>query len=107
MTESLGQHQRKLVALGKTRDEAIELLPPEGWLDACGSLVGTKGREAALTLLADNGCDRGEASLVLTVVAREIEHDNPDAAQRYLRSFLPAAGSETLLLRTLATLVAP
>lgn len=41
---------------------------------------------------------------MLTVVCREIEHDNPERAQHYLRSWLPARGSETLLLRTLATL---
>lgn len=107
MMRTAGDYQRHLMRFGVPRESAILMVPPDGWLDACGSLVGQPGRQAAFDLLVGEGCDPGETSLVLTVVAREIEHDEPERAQQYLRSWLPAGGSETLLMRTLATLVAP
>lgn len=85
----------------------MALVPPANWWEACGSLIGSAGRQAAFKLLVSQGCDPGETSLVLTVVAREIEHDQPERAQQYLRHWLPACGSEILLLRALATLCCP
>lgn len=76
----------------------------DGWFMSLGNPVSPARRRAALELLTAEGLDPTEAALVLTVVAREIEHDKPAQAQQYLRSWLPRRGSETLLLRTLATL---
>lgn len=78
----------------------------EGWWDALGHDVPVPRMVAAIDLLVDNGQNRGEAEIVIQLVAREIRHDNPDRAQRTLRSWLPAYGSETLLLMVLATLAA-
>lgn len=73
-----------------------------GWFDQLGKPVSPERAEAALDLLTEQGLHRGNASLVLSVVCREIRNDNPDAAQRYLRSFI--GNDETLVLRTCATL---
>lgn len=77
------------------------------WFEALGRPVSDAGRQAALDLLLF-GTDQpwAHCEMVLDVVCREIAHDEPDRAQRYLRSFLPAAGSETFLFRILAALCA-
>lgn len=72
------------------------------WFEALGKPVHPSQRQAALDLLTDEGYNPGEAELVLAVVAREIEHDNPEAAIKYMRSFV--GHSETLVIRALATL---
>lgn len=76
------------------------------WFDALGKPVSEHGRRAALDLLVAEGYDAGEAAMVLTVVAREIEHDQPAQAMRYMESFV-GRRHRTMLIRTLATLTAP
>lgn len=78
----------------------------ESWFDALGKPVHDSQARVALDLLVGEGYDKTETSMVLAVVAREIEHDNPQACFRYLRSHL-GEENETLVLRTLATLAAP
>lgn len=73
--------------------------------DALGKPVPAAGRKAAYDLLVEEGCDPGEAMVVVPLVAREVEHDNPDRAQSILRGWLPAHGSEVFLFRVLATLL--
>jgi hypothetical protein len=80
--------------------------PKESWWDALGKPVPEEARCAAYDLLVANGCNPGEAALVVPVVCREIEHDEPDAAQKVLRHWLPAHHSETLVLQTIATICA-
>lgn len=75
-----------------------------GWFDSLGKPVSQTRRQAAYQLLVGEGFDPGETAMVLTVVAREIEHDEPARAQKYLRSWMPPYHNETLLMRTLATL---
>jgi hypothetical protein len=76
--------------------------PRGNWFDSLGQPVPAERLEATLELLVEHGYDRGEAVMVLGVVAREIAHDEPDRAQRYMRSFV--GRDETLVIRALATM---
>jgi len=60
----------------------------DNWFDALGKPVIYEGRMRALRLLETHGYDRAEAAMVIDVVAREVHHDQPERAQRYLRTFL-------------------
>lgn len=73
-----------------------------GWFDTLGRPVSQERKQAALDLLGREGYDSGEASMVLSVVCREIEHDEPARAQKYLRSWI--GNNETMVMRTLASL---
>lgn len=77
-----------------------------GWFDALGHPVPERRRAAALDLLVRNGFDAKEATVVLGVVCREIEHDEPARAKRYLDTFL-VRKNQTLVYMTLATLTSP
>lgn len=77
---------------------------PETWFDALGHPVHQAGRQAAWELLVSQGLDADEASVIIPLIAREVEHDNPERAQKILRNWLPAHGSEILLMRTFAVL---
>lgn len=76
----------------------------DGWFDALGKPVGEQRRREARDLLVSFGRDPEETALVITVIAREIEHDEPARAFRYARTFI--GSDETLVIRTLATLAA-
>lgn len=81
------------------------------WWDALGKPVAAENVRAAADLLVDNGMGADYVALLLPLVVREIEHDEPERAQKVLRStvheLLGAYGNETLVLMTLATLTAP
>lgn len=76
----------------------------DDWFDALGKPVSPDGIALATALLVDHGYDEKQAGMVLWVVAREVTHDQPDRAQKYLRSFV--GSNETLVLRCLATMLA-
>lgn len=61
-------------------------MPYGNWFDALGNPVSQEGRAAACEWLVGEGLDPMEVDMVVAVVAREIEHDEPDRAQRYMRS---------------------
>lgn len=76
----------------------------DNWFDALGLPVNTSQRVACVDFLAAEGYNAGEAALTVSVVAREVEHDQPDRAIRYMRSFV--GRHETVVLRALAVLCA-
>lgn len=80
--------------------------PADNWFEALGKPVHPSQCQAALDMLVGEGYDACETTLVLSVVVREITHDNPKACYAYLRSHL-GKRNETLVIRTLATLAAP
>ncbi len=82
------------------------------WWDALGKPVPQENLEATLALLIENEYPRWQSEIVLNIVASEIRNDNPDRAQRVMRSFVSdkdigGRGNETLVLRALATMTAP
>lgn len=77
----------------------------DDWLNALGHPVPPEGLRAALDLLVGEGYDVTQASMVLTVVAREVEHDEPVRAQQYLRSFV-GDRNLTLMYRVFAVMLA-
>lgn len=86
----------------------------EGWFDAFGHPVSQWQRLEAVNLLVDNGYDRAQACLVVAVIAREVEHDEPQRAHAYARRFVyedhpdgKRHSDETLVIRLLATIAAP
>lgn len=80
---------------------------PTDWFDALGRDVPLAHQQRTHKLLVDEGFDPTVSGMIVVAVAREIRHDEPDRAQRILRNWLPQRGSEVLLFRILATLVAP
>jgi hypothetical protein len=85
----------------------------DSWFDALGHPICSWQRLAAVQLLETEGYDRAQACVVVAVIAREMEHDEPERACRYARSFVydehpdGPCRSETLVLRVLAALAAP
>jgi hypothetical protein len=87
------------------------------WFSSLGHPVSEEGRRAATSLLVEwYGAHAGNARLVIDVVAREIEHDNPERALACLRSFvaeIPALKSpgrkwnENVVIQTCAYLCCP
>lgn len=75
-----------------------------GWWDALGRPVDTPARDAAYQLLVREGYDQEKSAWLISFVARDMEHDNPDLAFRQVRTFL-GPRNETLVVRVLATLV--
>lgn len=73
-----------------------------GWFASLGHPVPPHRLKAALGLLRHAGRNVGEGAMVLQVVCREMEHDEPERAQRYLRSWI--GSDETLVLRVLSLL---
>ena len=79
------------------------------WWDALGHNVNPGSYNAALELAAEWGChdgDRMKISMVLDVVCRELRHDNPDRAFKYIESMVGRT-NQTAVYRLLAALVAP
>lgn len=76
------------------------------WFDALGHEVSQHSCAACCDLLVNEGYDVTEVLVTLSVVVREIRHDNPAAAVRYMES-LVGRSNQTLVIRTLATLAAP
>lgn len=73
-----------------------------GWFNSLGKPVPSDRLEATYELLVEMGYDPMETGMVLGVVAREMAHDNPERAQRYMRSLV--GSDETLVMRALATM---
>jgi hypothetical protein len=73
------------------------------WWNALGKPVPQENILYALDFLTDLGYDPAATQMVLAVVCREIEHDNPKLALRYLRSHL-GRQNETLVLTCCAKL---
>lgn len=69
---------------------------PTDWHSALGHPVNEEGRVAAAALLAEHGFHVGNARLLIDVVAREVERDEPERAIKYLRSFVGEHAPEGL-----------
>lgn len=77
----------------------------DDWLNALGKPVTDEGKQAALDLLVGHGYNLSAAAMVLSVVAREVEHDQPERAQRYMRSFV-GDRNLTLMYQVFAVMLA-
>jgi len=73
-----------------------------GWFESLGKPVSPERKLLAVILLASLGYDAAESEITVMMVAREMEHDNPERCYRFMRSL--CGDDEILVIRVLATL---